>query len=328
MSTTKQATNTQNKNYRYKTSVFFICLVISASVWLLTKFAYNFPAEINVTVSYAGIPQGQILVNNADSIMKLNIRASGFKLFRFKYFRSKRTYEINLENYRLQKQGDFSELVLGSMTVAQQIVDKYNLPGTVEFVVPETLILRFEKEESKTVPVIPDIGYTLMKQHFAYDSLKVEPKEVKISGTAEAISKVFFIKTKPLKFDNLSTSIDQMTGFEIPKNANQIQVDPTHARISLPIEKFTEAEIEIPIKQVHAKNGLRVKLFPEKAKVVYMVALKDYKRIDAEKFSCVVNLANVGQTTEKRLSLEIQSQPDIVKIVRIVPPDVEFIILK
>ncbi len=324
----KKWISTGGKNYRYKTSVFLICLMISTSVWLLEKFAYQYPIEITYPVKFTGVPDDNVLVGQADSVLRISFKASGFGLLRFQYFSQKQPFVINLQKYRLQHQSDFSELTIGTNLLARQIMESFNLSGSIDYVAPENLILRFEERKSKSVPVIPVVGLSFMKQFFAYDSLNVEPPNIEVSGTADDIASVHFVKTAPLKFENLSASIDQMVNIDLHESAKRIRIEPDQVRIRLQVEKFTEAEIDVPIEKINIPDGLRVKLFPEKVRVVYMVALKDFKRIDAGKFSCVVDLSQIRSFSGKRISVDVINYPDYIKIVRIIPSDVEYIILK
>lgn len=324
----KRLISPEDHNYRYKSTAFFVCLVISTLLWLLAKFAYQYPAEIPLPVKFIGIPADKVMVSKPDSLLWINVRASGFGLLRYNYFSKKKPFEINLLNYRMQMPDGFSELTLGTTQLAQQIIERYGLPGKIDFVVPENVVLRFENKVSKTVPVIPDVEFSLMKQYFAYDSLIVDPQYAKISGSEAAVSKIHFVKTLPLRFENLSMNINQFVNFEMPQTKDFIEVEPFQTLVSLQVEKYTEAEIDVPIDKKNAPQGIRVKLFPEKVKIYYMVALKDFKRIEAGMFSCMVDLSGIREFSGKRINVEVTTQPSYIKIIRIVPPDVEYIILK
>ncbi|MBE0638613.1 MAG: hypothetical protein IH598_08835 [Bacteroidales bacterium] len=324
----KRLISPEDQNYRSKTTVFFICLVISTLLWILTKFAYQYTADIELPIQFISIPDDKVMVSKPDSLLRINVRASGFGLLRYNYFLKKKPFEINLINYRMQMPEGFSELTLGTTPLAQQIVERYNLPGQIEYVVPENIVLHFEDKQSKSVPVIPDVEYTLTKQYFAYDSLSVDPKYVKLSGTAAAIEKIYFVKTAPLKYENLTESIHQTVTILMPASKDFYEIEPKEALITLQVEKYTEAEIEVQIEQIIAPGSPRVKLFPEKVKVYYMVALKDFKRIEPSMFSCQVDLLGVKEFSGKRINVIIRDYPSYAKIVRIVPSDVEYIILK
>lgn len=63
-------------------------------------------------------------------------------------------------------------------------------------------------------------------------------------------------------------------------------------------------------------------------KVVYLIALKDFKNIDPEMFTCTVNMPDDGAPNGKRLNVEVSDHPSSIKIQYVMPSDVEYIILK
>lgn len=263
-----------------------------------------------------------------DSTLNIAIRGSGFSLLRINYFIRKRPFDIKLQNYQLQPQEGFSEVTIGTSLVAQQIIEKFSIPGQVEYVLPESLTLRFEEKVSKKVPVLSDVTLSFRQQYFAYDSLTIQPEYVEISGIADQIGKIRFVKTMPVALENLDASVDRLVEIVKPGNLEHFWVDPPQVRIRLQVERFTEARFEIPVRVINSPDNIRVKLFPEKAEVSFMVALKDYKDISADMFSCVVDLSDIRNFEGKRLNVALQDAPELIKGVRITPPDVEFLILK
>ncbi len=68
------------------------------------------------------------------------------------------------------------------------------------------------------------------------------------------------MKTNALKFDDLSESIDTMVNILNPRS-NAIVIEPEQAWISLLVEKFTEAEVEVAVKRGKGFEQTRVKFF-------------------------------------------------------------------
>jgi hypothetical protein len=319
---------TDDRNYRHNVSVFLLCLIISIFVWLLTKFTYEYTSVVSFPLSYTGIAEEKIPVSSMDSTLNIAIRGTGFSLLRINYFNRKRPFDINIQNYQLQPQEGFSEVIIGTSLVAQQIVERFGISGQVEYVVPESLTLRFEEKFSKKVPVLSDVEMSFRQQYFAYDSLTIQPEYVEISGIADQIGKIRFVKTRPVVLENLDASVERFVEIVKPGHLDHFWVDPPQVGIRLQVERFTEARFEIPVQMINLPDNVRVKLFPEKVNVSFMVALKDYKDMNAEMFSCVVDLSGIRSFEGKRLNVELGDAPEMIRGVRIVPPDVEFLILK
>ncbi len=79
---------------------------------------------------------------------------------------------------------------------------------------------------------------------------------------------------------------------------------------------------------INPNDRVSIKTFPEKVKITYFVALIDYNRVDHEMFKAQVNIPVIGKLTPGKLKVNIVQFPSFVKIRKIVPDKVEYIILK
>jgi hypothetical protein len=113
-----------------------------------------------------------------------------------------------------------------------------------------------------------------------------------------------------------------------PKIAGDFSTDPEQVRLIIPVEKFTESEINVPITQRNNTSNLRLKLFPETVKITYLVALNDYKKVDADMFSCFVYVSEAKENSGKKLQVTAGTYPKFIKIIRIQPSEVDYLILK
>jgi len=327
MSKYERIKSSENKNYRYRTTVFIICLLVSALLWLTIKFSSDYTVEIPYSISLKGIPEGKVLVNQPDSVLRINVKASGYALLKCRYLSRHDSYEVNVSQWIGRISAGTSDATINTLLIAQHIKEERSLPGIIEFVSPEELSLKFDRGVSKQVPIIPDVSYSFAQQYFAYDSLIIEPQLATIYGTTDDIDRVHFLKTNALKFDDLSESIDTMVNILNPRS-NAIVIEPEQAWISLLVEKFTEAEVEVAVKRGKGFEQTRVKFFPERVKVVYLIALKDFKNNDPEMFTCTVNMPDDGAPNGKRLNVEGSDHSSSIKIQYVMPSDVEYIILK
>jgi hypothetical protein len=74
MSKYERIKSSENKNYRYRTTVFIICLLVSALLWLTIKFSSDYTVEIPYSINLKGIPEGKVLVNQPDSVLRINVK--------------------------------------------------------------------------------------------------------------------------------------------------------------------------------------------------------------------------------------------------------------
>ncbi|MFP4470763.1 MAG: YbbR-like domain-containing protein [Bacteroidales bacterium] len=320
--------NLSDDKYKYKTTVFFICLLFSALIWLLIKLTEEYTTTLVYPVTYHNIPEGKLLTGDVDSTVTIGIYDRGFTLLYLKYFTVRRALDIDLDDLRLKPKNEGYIAAAGTARWARQLLQNFDVTDNFEYIYPDTIYFNFEERISKQVPVTAEVTVDFKKQYFAYDSLRIDPSQVTVSGSRSRIDGIHFIKTRKTKFTGLDDDISQMIELEKPEKAPDVEIQPGEVKIMLDVEKFTEANIEVPIGKINKPAGLRVKLFPENVNILYLIALKDFNKVSQDMFSVAVDLSDVTKDEDKKLKVQLQSQPKFVRINRIEPPEVEFLLLK
>jgi hypothetical protein len=190
------------------------------------------------------------------------------------------------------------------------------------------LYLNFENIISKRLPVKARLEVNCKPQYQVYDSITVEPAAIMIKGPASLIDTLTAIRTEKRKYTNLDRSIDETIQIDLPIEDERISLGHQNINISIPVEEFTESVIELPVMATSEDPEQRVKTFPETAKVTYKVALKDYSRVKPEMFSLIVVYHPEKDHSKNFLKIEVDEKPDYVRISRISPDKVEFLIQK
>ncbi len=320
--------NLSNDKYKYKTTVFFICLFFSALIWLLIKLTEQYNTTVEYPVTYHNLPEGKLLAGKVDSTVTIGVFDRGFTLLYLKYFSGSRELNIDLGELNLKPRNDRYLAAAGTTRWARELLEDFDVSDNLEYIQPDTIFFYFEDKISRTVPVLPEITTDFKKQHFAYDSMHIDPTQVTVSGSRSQIENIHFIKTAKTRFSGLDKDISQAVPLVKPDKAPEIELDPKQVRVSLSVEKFTEADIEVPIEKINQPSRMKVKLFPERTHILYLVALKDFNKVNQDMFSCVVDLSEVTHDEDKKLKVQLQAYPKFVKINRIEPSEVEFLLLK
>jgi len=311
----------------YNVTIFVVCIGIAAFTWALIKLSSNYTTELTFPVEYSNPPENLILVSDVDSTIQIGLEEQGFVLARLKYFTGSSALEIDFNKLKIRKLGRGYICKVSTQEWVLDIANKFDINGEIAFVRPDTIIFQFQDVVSKTVDVIPNISYTFEKQFYPYDSLHLEPAQVIISGLSSVIDTINQLGTESVLFQNLSNSLEAEINVSNPLPL-QLNIDPPTVKALIAVEKFTESKITIPITIRNESDSLRVKIFPAKARVVYLVALKDFRRINADMFSTSVNLNDINERSDKKIPIRVDAHPSFVKIKKIDPPEVEYLILK
>jgi len=294
----------------------------------MIKLSESFTTQIVFPVKYTGFPEGKVLINEVDSIIKVEVHEQGFLLLGHKYLSNIEPFTIDLSKYRIRRNGNAFQTTVNTSSWAHNLISNYGIKGDIVTVYPDTILFQFANEVTKTVPVVADLKTSFKKQYFLYDSVKITPSKVTIGGLPSQIDSINYISTERASFSNLDGSITEKLKLVKPAGIPYLEMDPEEVVLSISVEKFTEGEITVPLKIVHNPKNYRIKLFPDKVKITYLVALNDFKKINPDLFAPVVDASEISESHDKKLTVKVRTFPHFTRINKIEPAEVEFIILK
>jgi YbbR domain-containing protein len=191
----------------------------------------------------------------------------------------------------------------------------------------DTIVFYFNPKSVKQVPVIPRLDIQCMPQYQVSDSIRIEPKYVGIAGMEKEVEQVKYIETHPLAFRNLNQTTTKKIRLAFPGKKDQLELTTTEVTITIPVEKYTEAELEIPVEVENLPQDYTIKTFPEKVNVRFMIPFGDYKNMHPGLFKAVINFEQAASGNNK-LKVNIARSPSSARSVKIIPEKVEFIIRK
>jgi hypothetical protein len=280
---------------------------------------------VDYPIVYTDPPENMVLANDPDSVLRFRIASEGFELFILKYFTRRNPIEIKLNRLNLRKEGDNYFSNSPTAEIAGSIIHKLNLSEELVDISPKTIYFKFELLSRKRIKVVNNITLQFKKQFQLADSIIISPDSVNIVGPDHVIKGMNWVITAPVTFENIHESKTVLVDLVSPAPDKSISIDPEKVEITIPVEKYTEGMIEVPVTQMLDKN-LRIKTFPEKVKITYTVALKDFKRVSAEMFVAAI-LYKPGLESD-RLPVNLVRKPNFIDVVNIEPEMVEFLVLK
>ena len=322
----EKLTRSSDKVIRNKLYVFLVCLGIAVFIWLMIKLSGEFYSSVSYPFRFTNIPAGKLMVENVDSTLSLKLKANGLQLFSIKHLKKYPTVNIDLNRVKMHRcRYRYGSYILTS-SLKRLITDQLQIADKVISVSPDSLFFVMENSEKKMVAVKADLSISFKKQYHQYGSIVVTPDSILISGLLSMIDTISFIKTKRIELSELYKNTDINIEIVKPLISKNIKYLTDKVNVQIPVENYTESSIDLPIQQV-GDSIRKIKTFPAKAKVTYMVALKDFDRIDKSMFLAGVDCSEIN-AENKILEVKLFRQADFVKVTGIFPEKVEYIILK
>lgn len=314
---------------RFKLSVFLVCLLFSAVLWGMIKLTHEYNVTVKFAVQASTLPKGKILVGNADSVVSITLRAKGLDFYS-RILKARRTpLSLDLSNLNIQRKGDLYYGYVLSSRRARMITDQ--LPSGVDVISiePDTLRFIFEKSFTKNISVRPDISLQFSKQYGLYDSISLKPDSVKVSGRKSIVDTIHYIDTRPKSYSNLKEGLKEKISLIKPEFDPPVHLSVDSVVVSLMVEKFTEARVEVPVTLMFGNSKqFNYRTYPGKVTVTCLIAMKDYSRLDPSLFSVVSAVDDLSGFEDRRIPVRVEEAPKFVKVMKIEPEKVEYLIIK
>lgn len=317
----------QKGKFPKKLSIFLLCLLISIFMWMFIKLTRDYTLDFRFNIAYQNYPKNLVLSEVPDSLLTIGLNAKGFELLSARYLHGKRNILINCRDERVRKNSGGFYMRIPVSRLLPQISKQLPSSRSIAYITPDTITIRFTEASRKKVPVMIRLTTSFRKQYQLYDRVQMNPDSVYVTAASSVLDTLRFIETMAVVKTNLDESQRFALPLKLPLSDGQMRISSDTTEVLIPVEKYTEAEFAVPIVVKGASSNMHLKTFPDKCIITCMVPVKDFRGIDASMFSVSVSY-NPGQTKARKLKVELTLSPQKVKILKVSPEEVEFIILK
>jgi YbbR domain-containing protein len=160
-----------------------------------------------------------------------------------------------------------------------------------------------------------------------YGDIRFDPDSVVLRGPEDVLENISYVTLGLLDDKNLEKTTQKDLPVMLDRQYDYITARPDEVRVTIPVEKFTEGNIEVPV-SIIADTSIQIRLFPDAVKISYLVALKDYPQVTPGMFKAVANFNDIDIEKEKEVRIRVTESPSTIKMTRIEPEKAEFIIKK
>lgn len=314
----KQKVEPKNKRSVF---TFLIFLVISTAAWFLVKLSEDYVTQTTFRVLMEEAPADK-WVSSEEQSVKMSLNIDGFHTLRYKMIREPNrfvTIPLNEVPYRLENGNTYS---FSSQYVAEKVAERLGITASDITMNDAKVYFTMDALKSKVVPVVLQSSIMAARQYDIYGIPMLDPSSVTIFGPQEVIDSIKMVKTELLSRNNVNQSFSA----NVPLNLldGQIHSDVKEVKADVQVEKYTEMDIEVPIK---VADSLKIRFFPETMSVKCLVAMRDYASITPESFSVSVDKEQL-KAMQPLLDVRLALWPPTVQILSTHPDKVEYLIVQ
>lgn len=305
---------------RRRLTVFFLCLVTAMLAWLFLALSNRYTFPVEAQVSFINLPENKAFHPLQSDTVDATMEGTGWQMLFARTTLMSRNITVDVK--ALEKR---NYVVISPQL--RRINQTQERSEQIVSVSPDTLYFDFSSRSVKKVPVELESKVTYEKQFFASGETEIRPKFVTISGPAESIAHISSWKTDSLVADKVNQSINSRLSL-LPVKEGNMSVYPKTVQVFTPVDEFTEKMIEVPVKLVNNNAYYNIKLYPDKVKVKFTVALNKYVDADRQLFEATADLDNWKNDGMHQLPVKLSHKKLFGNIISIEPSQVDFIIQK
>lgn len=307
-----------------RVAAYLVCVAIATGFWFLNALSKTYTVEIIAPVEYYNFPNNKTFTGNLPEKVELTVRAHGFTILRheFSFLLSPLSFNVNeMTNNRMMENKKTSF----AFPTRQFLTElSYQLSNDIEILNmnPDTLFFSFGKMTQKHVRVKPVVNVNLKKQFLISGEITTEPKTILVNGPKSTLDTLQFVYTKTLTFNAVDLPIHVKAQISPLKD---LFFDPQSVELAIPVDEYTEAQQSVPVMLTNEPNNVKIKLFPARVKVSFLVGLSRFTEIHPEDFKLAVSYSDIQEGIQ-RLRIKIITAPAFLYDVKITPDEIEYLI--
>jgi hypothetical protein len=310
-----------------KLLIYLFFLFISIVLWYLNALSKDYTTTILFPVSYSNFPKGKALISNLPEKLDFKIKGLGFSILKYKLTSFSRSISLPIDNFRLdvdRKDNQYTYYLL-TRYIREWMSNQFGSDIQLIEIKPDTLIFKFTDVVEKKVMVKPFLNLRFEKQFIQTGNAIMKPDSVVVSGPKNMVDTLKFLYTQEIKAKRLK---DTLTSEVELLPLSKFVYRPSKVLVTIPIEKYTEMELSIPVETDNTPEGLRVRTFPGFITVSCWVGISGYDKMTPYMFRAVVNYNMLSENQQNKAKIELVKFPSNAQNVRFYPKSVEYIIEK
>ncbi|MFZ4456261.1 MAG: hypothetical protein ACOYOT_08585 [Bacteroidales bacterium] len=295
---------------------FFVFLFISAFFWFLQWMKESLENQILVPVEIVNVPRNVLLTSELPKCLTVNIKDKGATILSYYFSRPIPAFRI-----------DYNELSLrrGSATITPDLIvsqlQKKFVPSIeISSIFPESLTILFSRGESKVMPITLLTAISTTSACGISGSIRVIPSTVTIYAPKQKLKEVETVFSELLQSHNVKDTLHTTVHLQ---RIEGVKIVPNSVQVIVPVEPFTEKNMEVAIDGVGAPVGYKMRLFPVKTNVVCRVAISKYDKVDARDFRLIVDYDSSKGGVDAKYPVRLVHSTKYVSKVRFQPSEVE-----
>ncbi|MDD2634418.1 MAG: hypothetical protein PHW82_02850 [Bacteroidales bacterium] len=300
--------NLRNRNIL----VFLVFFIIAAFLWFLNAINKEYTTDLSLPYKIENLPQNMSLAEDTDDELLINLSGHGYNLLREEIERIKLPLIIDIKSKKspikiYNNPNNSTQSFILTKDLYKRVKKRFGDNIHLVKISPDTLFLSVTQTYSKKLKVTPKITYAIEKDYIINGDIVTKPDSITVYGDKSIIDTLNAIYTE-------STQLGTIGKYKIHqlniKPINNIRYSKTRVLIDIPLEKYTETYLRIPVQAINCPDNLKIRLLPSTVDVSFKVPLSIYEEITINDFTAIVDFNDI-QNQEAEVKVNC-AKPELI----------------
>lgn len=304
----------------FKSRSFWTILAFTAVVWVLVTMSEHADYPLQLRVEWTGYDTARYVVTYADTVLPVTINSNCFNAIA-------RHRTARREPYRIAVHGDTTMRV--STALLDNLLQQMGFSGCHGiFSSSETLRLSLSERQRKAfVPQLSGVEFHFAEQCGLSGAPRLEPDTVWLYGDSASLSKI----------DRLTTLASDIYGIRDSgycsllldtswRRYPNLRCSHDTLRLFVPVERYIEKKISVPVTFRCSDQQMRVRLYPERVEVSLWVSKANYPSLYDDMVEAVAEFDPAAP--EQVLPVRVTRFPSFARVKGIEPSTLQYVIIK
>lgn len=297
---------------------FMFFLALSTAFWFFEFSKETRTLEFKVPLDLNNVPENVVVTTELPKHVTINVKASNSSLVYHRYFHTMSAVSVNFETYA----NPSFRAIVPKDDVLRTIKKNFSNETEILSLSPDTLEYYYSFGSKKEVPIRFE-GKISTPDGYYVSETKITPSTVTVYANDLILDSLTSAQTVPLYINDAGKS--QSVTLHL-QNQKGMKFVPDTAKLSFTVDRLIEKTLSLPIEAINTSDSVKIRTFPGRVNVTFLVGTQNYRNLSEEDFKVVVDASKLKMLNGNKCKVELQKQPEEAVHIRFNQQEVEFLI--
>ena len=299
--------------------IFLFFLLLSFFFWYLLNLRRVYEVTLPVTLTYINVSIDKINETSLPRDIQITVKDQGFYLLSYK------TNKLNpiVIDLRRNATEDNKTFYIPYTLLRSKIKEELRHSTEILRIQPEEITIPIVKKAYKTLPITFAGTITFARQYNLSGNINIVPSEIKVFGEKAVLDTMQTIYTEAINFKNLKDTVNRDIALQ---SIAGLKYSVEKVNIHIPVDKFTEKTVEIPITSKNLPKNMEIRFFPSSVSATFFITFSKFNSVSSNNFEAIIDYNHILKNKSERQKPEIKTNNPFIFNIRTSPAEVEYLI--